>query len=138
MKRTENEKGSLLRELAAILRDYQERIDRIGPEAFRLRGEAFEAWDRKRQRIALVLTLLEEAAEVLARHGTDEDLEVLAREVARAPDVPVPVSPGTLQRLVEADVASLRGRVARLHREHPEKCPGAGCPCRTEQPEVRP
>ncbi len=78
--------GSLLRELGAILRDYQDRIDRIGAETFRLRGESFADWERKRKRIRLVLEVVQWAAEA------DEKgrLDALLREVAKAPERYVP------------------------------------------------
>ncbi len=123
----EKEQGTLLRELAAILRDYLGRIDRIGPETFRLRGESFEAWDLKQRRVRVALHLLERAVEAFETQP-DLSAEELAREVARTPEVPLPK--GTLGRLVEEDIARLHARLVELHREHPEKCEGAGCPCR--------
>ncbi len=147
---TTTSEGSLLRELRAILADYVARIDRIGAEAFRLRGESFETWDLKQRRVRVALRLLEQAVEAFEAHPdlSAEDLvgeveafaahsgaEELAREVARTPEVPLPV--GTLERLVEQDVARLHARLVELHREHPEKC-GPGCPCGGDLAEVRP
>lgn len=88
------EKGSLLRELAGILRDYQHRIDTVGAEAFRLRGEPFVQWDRKQHRIRLCLELLEKAVRASDAGRLDE----LLREVAATPDVAVPAA---LARLPE-------------------------------------
>ncbi len=77
-------------ELAAILRDYQEWIDRLGPETFRLRGEALVTWERRRKRIPLVLDVLERAAEVMASASGDEELKALASDLARTPCVSAP------------------------------------------------
>ncbi len=103
--------GSLVREVAAILRDYQDRIDRLGPETLRLRGEDHREWERKRRRIRLCLGLIEAAA----AEGR-------------------PTS-GMLAEVAAANVAALREHLARLHRENPVACQGQHCPCR---PEARP
>ncbi len=127
---------SLLRELRAVLADYQARIDRIGPETFRLRGESFDAWERKRRRIRLCLALLTEAVEADDRGALDK----LLREVVAAPERHIPPEvlgetwPAALDRVAEANVAALREHLARLHRERPAACEGEGCPCRTEPP----
>lgn len=86
----EEPQSSLLVELAAILRDYQECIDRLGPETFRLQGESLVSWVRRRERIPLVLDVLERAAEVMASASGDEDLKALASDLARTPCVPPP------------------------------------------------
>ncbi len=78
--------SSLLRELAAILRDYQARIVRLGPETLRMRGESFEQWEGKRRRIDLVRELLERTV----RASDDGKLAELLHQVAEAPERVVP------------------------------------------------
>ncbi len=137
MVRETKEQGTLLCELRTILADYTFRMEHIGPEMFRLRGESFQEWARKRRRVALCLELLDKAIAAFDAGRFDE----LLHEVAEAPERHVPLEllgpapgPGNLARVVVADLARLQDRLARLHQEWPEQCPGEGCPCR----EVRP
>lgn len=77
---------SLLHEVTEILLDYRRRLNRLGPETFRLRGESFAAWEQKRRRLDLVLELLQAAA------GPQRPMRLndVLRELARAPEVPIP------------------------------------------------
>ncbi len=76
---------SLLHELAVIMRDYAERIEKLGLETLRLRGESFGE-ERKRRRIDLVLELLEAAV----RADDEGKLDELLQEVAKTPEQHVP------------------------------------------------
>lgn len=49
----------LLRTARTLLRDYQNRIDKLGAEALRLPEETAEAWERKREDLAIVIFLVE-------------------------------------------------------------------------------
>ncbi len=77
--------NTLLRVLAAVLRDYQDRIDRIGAETFRLRGESFDAWEGKRRRVRLCSDLLG----TVIGASDERHFEAILRELARAPAVPL-------------------------------------------------
>jgi len=100
--------ATLLRETAAILRDFQARIEKLGPETLRLRGESFGAWARKRYRLAVVLVQLEAAAEPPAGVASGAVLDDLADDA----------------------ITTLREQLAQLHQQHPESCEGEACPCR--------
>jgi hypothetical protein len=67
---------AMLREVEEVLRDYRERLNRIGPEAFRLRGETHAAWEAQRRRLDDLLERL--------------SLDGVLRELARAPEAPIP------------------------------------------------
>lgn len=78
-------------ELAAILRDYEERIEKLGPETLRLRGESFAEWESKRRRTHVYLELLEVAAEgrpLPIAFQEEALLDDLLHGLASAPPVP--------------------------------------------------
>jgi hypothetical protein len=87
---------TLLAEVLEVLRDYRRRVNRIGAETFRLRGETHAAWEARRHRLDLVAELLERlvatdrpaAGAPLARVKLDRVL----RELAHVPEVPLPPS----------------------------------------------
>lgn len=111
----------LLRQLRTILADYLFRVEQLGPEAFRLRGESLQDWERNQRRVALALSVLDATVEGRIGRGLGE--RGTPQSVLRA--------------MAQERLDHLRRRLAALHAREPGLCQGVGCPCCAGAAEAR-